>query len=114
MPTGCDGCGRALLPGGEVYYEVAIRVRPAGGGAELDASVTGSGQTHGPTPDEGAACAERLEALALEEMLAESLRPRRYTLCGGCRRTYLGDPLAAVSARPAGAASRPAAARARR
>ena len=91
-PQTCDACQKLLVSGLEVYYEVSMRVRPVGDPEVLapeDADMTEScAEAH--------AVEARLEAAALDEMLSQSLRPTRYTLCGPCRSAWLRAPFAGV------------------
>lgn len=92
MAKSCDGCERRLVPRGEIYFEVSIRVRPAG---ELRADLTPpDGLPGAPAP--GAApdpIGDQLEELELDAFLAQALKTHRFVLCRACRREWAADPL---------------------
>jgi hypothetical protein len=106
MSKSCDLCDRVFVPRGEIYYEVSIRVRPAG---EVSPDMTTPPEgleigTNGvAAPDEGAVlgaavngCAEldaKFDELAVEEFLAQALKTHRFALCGTCRREFQADPV---------------------
>jgi hypothetical protein len=92
VATTCDGCERRLLPRGEIYFEVSIRVRPAG---ELRDDLTPPAGLPGAAvraaaPDPIGA---QLEELELDAFLAQALKTHRFVLCGTCRREWAADPL---------------------
>lgn len=102
MAKACDLCERTFIPRGEIYFEVSIRVRPAGEVApevttpphgvalDLDADA-GLGSALGAT-----GCGEleaKFDDLAVDEFLAQALKTHRYTLCSSCRREFQADPV---------------------
>ena len=92
LAKSCDLCERRLVPRGEIYYQVSVRMRPAG---ELRYDLTPpDGIPGAPSPD-GApdAIGEQFEEVALEEFLAQALKTHRFVLCGSCRREFAADPL---------------------
>ncbi|MHC5020072.1 MAG: hypothetical protein ACYTGX_08170 [Planctomycetota bacterium] len=118
MAKACDLCERVFIPRGEIYYEVSIRVRPAGEVSPEMATPPDGIAIGGEVelrnglaaPDEGAlagaavnGCAEldaQFDELAVEEFLAQALKTHRYTLCGTCRREFQADPIGKVRRDP--------------
>jgi hypothetical protein len=110
MAKACDLCERVFIPRGEIYYEVSIRVRPAGEVRPdmstppdgIAVEVPGLPRTSAIS-DEGApagvavnGCADldaKFDDLAVEEFLAQALKTHRYALCGACRREFQADPV---------------------
>ncbi len=107
MAKACDLCDRVFIPRGEIYYEVSIRVRPAGEVRPdmstppdgIAVEVPGLPAAHDESAGAGAAvngCADldaKFDELAVEEFLAQALKTHRYTLCGDCRREFQADPV---------------------
>jgi len=84
----CDRCGRELLKGSDVRYEVRIEVKAA-----YDPLTVTDQDLAKDFREEIARLLQQLEGLSLAEAQNQVYRLFEFDLCPACQRGYVRDPL---------------------